>query len=150
MTAIRTGRAVGVSAFALLAACMLAACGSSGSSSGTTTAAAATGQPGAGVNDAQLTKIRECLAAAGISMPTPSAGQGTRPSGASSGRPSGEAGTPGAMPTGAPPGAGSGAPGEGLFSDTKVVAALTACGITVPTAGPVGGPSAAPTGSPTS
>jgi hypothetical protein len=149
LTTLRT-RLVGVGAAFGLAA-TLAACGG-GSTAATTVAAGATatgtaaGQPtGAqgtrgGLDAAMQTKIRQCLAAAGIAMPTftrPSnMPSGQRPSG--SPRPSGASGSPRA-------GGGFG----GMFSDAKTKAALQACGITLPTR-PAGSGGAAPTGSPTS
>jgi hypothetical protein len=122
---------------ALSGAVLLSACGGGGD--GTTTAAptsaagdaegGARGGPGFGGEDFQ--KIQECLTAAGITLPTPSGTfrppTGTPPSG-------GPQGTP---PSGAPRDGGpGGGPGAGRFADPEVQAALTACGITVPTGRP--------------
>jgi hypothetical protein len=104
-----------------------------------------TGQPGQGgppgFGGADFQKIQECLAAAGVSLPTPSG----RPSGAPTGPP--PSGFPSGAPTGPPPsgfpsGGTGGGPGGGgrLFADPKVRAALQACGIDLPT----GAPSAPP------
>jgi hypothetical protein len=117
-------------AVALVAAAALAACGGSGtagatSTSAATSAASANGTAGAGRFDtAELQKIRECLAAAGISLPTPTGTRTFNPSDRPTNRPSGS-------PTGAR------ADGFGReFADPKVRAALDACGITLPTARP--------------
>src|SRR6185369_8608457 len=112
---------------------------------GTTTAAptsAAAGNDGSGRGGpgfgADFQKIQECLAAAGITLPTPSGGfrtpDGTPPSG-------GPQGTP---PSGAPRDGGGGF-GGGRFADPKVQAALKACGITVPTGRPRTSSTASPT-----
>jgi hypothetical protein len=163
--------AAGVATAALLAAC-------GGGSTATTTAGstpagpqtvAATGNaaaPGpngpAGDGGAQFQKIQECLAAAGVSLPTPTGGPGGAPpsgaptdgmSGAPGGGPGGgvtqgpdgkftapDGDVSTAMPT---PGADGRGPGDGdgggfaqMFSDPTVQAALKACGLTVPTGGP--------------
>ena len=137
------GRAMRFAAAGLVAAAALTACGGSGSATATTTPSAAgtTGTPGAGrgFNAAEMQKIRECLAAAGISMPTPSGGfRSFNPSDRPSNRPS-RTFTPGAT--------GGRGPGGGLFNDPKVRAALQACGITLPTRRPgaSGGATPAPT-----
>jgi hypothetical protein len=81
------------------------------------------------MDDAQMQEIQECLTAAGIDMPTPSDMPTDEP-------PDMPSGTASGTPTGEPPdGGGGGDP----FSDPDVVAALEACGISVPTGGPQGG-----------
>lgn len=153
MTIVRTCRLAGMAALALLVGGTLTACGSGGAASGTSTTAAPSATGGAGqqggpggMDGAQLATIQKCLTAAGISMPTPSGA----PSGAPSGTPGGQGGQ-GTPPNGTPPtgAAGSGPGGGGMFSDAKVVAALKACGLTVPTGGPrptaTGSPSATST-----
>lgn len=122
----------GVSLLALLAGCGASSTGSTTAAAGAqgTAATAAAGGPGGG-NSTQFAAITKCLNAAGISMPTPPA----RPSGAANG--SGSNTTPPSAAAGS--GNGSGPTGTNPFSDTKVVAALKACGITVPSA-PAGGP----------
>jgi hypothetical protein len=141
-----TTRAAGLAAVAALSATMLAACGSG---SATTTAAGAqpTAAPGApspggfrgrgAFDPAEFTKIRQCLAAAGIDLPTPS----PRPSGAPSGT--------GFAPEGSPA-QGFGQPGAGrrsgfgnVLRSPAAAAALKACGITLPTRPP--GSSGTPT-----
>jgi competence protein ComEA len=124
---------------------LLAACGGGGSTSTTaSTATAAGGATAAGSANPQRTgprfdpamqaKIRQCLQAAGLPVPS-----FTRPSNLPSGqRPSFSSG---ARPSGA-----------GRFNNPQVRAALQACGITLPTrppgAGGAGG--AGPTGAPAS
>jgi hypothetical protein len=135
-------RAVGI-AVAIGTATVLAGCGGGSSATPATSGAAATGQAsgspsrtGGRFDAAEQAKIRQCLEAAGISVPT-----FTRPSNLPSGqRPTFPSGS--ARPSG-------GFGGE--FADPKVQAALKACGITLPTRRPSGSPGAgAPTGSPTS
>lgn len=123
----------------------LAACGGGSSagqaSTGATSAPAVSsraGQPGGPGNNAEFQKIRQCLSAAGISLPTPSGtpGRGTRPSGIPTG-------SPGARPSGGTGGYGGrprGGPGRGMFASKEVQAALKACGITVPTGRPTASP----------
>jgi hypothetical protein len=148
--AIHPRRFAGAAALALVAAGVLAGCGGSDSSStSTTTTTAAAGLAGQqgdpNGNDTQMAAVQKCLSSAGISMPTPPGGGqpgqgGGQPTGAPSGMPSGAPnGTP---PSGMPSG-GAGGPGGGPFSDAKVVAALKACGIAVPTGGPGQGGAAA-------
>ncbi len=133
---LRASRALLLSAAGLVAAAGLAACGGSGSAT-VTPAAAATSAPAAGrpgFNSAEFQKIRQCLTAAGISLPTPSGGFRDRPSG-----------SPGGTFTGPRP-TGSGRPAAGLgreFSDPKIRAALAACGISLPTRRPTGAPTTA-------
>lgn len=131
MTTMRISRLGGAAAVALLTGGTLAACGgaaSSGTSPSGTSAATSAGQGpqngSEGGDGSQFAAIQKCLAAAGISVPTPP----PAPSGA---------------PTGAPTG-GPGGPGS-PFSDAKVIAALKACGINVPTGAPGAGPGPAPT-----
>ena len=132
--------ATGMTAAALLAI-GLSGCGG-GSSSPSTTAASPTGaaaavgatgqRTGPRFDPAEQQKIRQCLEAAGIPVPTFTG----RPSGFPSGqRPSG-------VPSGMRP---SGTRGEGFggrYADPKVRAALEACGITLPTRRPSGVPAA--------
>jgi hypothetical protein len=166
----------GVAAVALLAACGGGSTATTTAAAGSTTTsgprtvtatdpAAAPGQGGVGDRGADFQKIQQCLAAAGISLPTPSGlpsgaptGDGTPPVGGTppAGGPGGGVtqGADGkftapdgdvytAMPTpGADGGPGGGGPGMGqLFDDPATKAALAACGITVPT----GRPTATPT-----
>jgi hypothetical protein len=133
---------------AFVAVLSLTACGGGG---GTTTAAGTTAAsapsparsgPGA-FNQEEFAKIRACLAAAGIQLPTPTGRPsggfrtGPPPSGFPTTRPSG-------MPAGPrPSGVGPSGRGQGggfgrMFSDPKVVAALKACGLAVPTRTPGG------------
>lgn len=127
-------RTVRGATIALVLAGSLAACGGGGSSPASTTAAAgATSTPnpsrsGRFFNNPEFQKIRDCLTAAGIQLPTPS----LRPSGS--------------PPSPRPSGSGRGLGGNGMFSDPKVQAALKACGLTVPTGRPTRLPSGAPTG----
>jgi len=113
-------------------ACLaLTACGgSSGSSSGTPSGPGAGGAPS--ISTQELTKIQDCLKAAGIDVPT-----------FPSGRPSG---IPTALPSGAPsfdpnqpPPSGFPGGGSGGLNDPKVQQALNACGISLPAAQPNGG-----------
>ncbi|WP_088283861.1 hypothetical protein [Kineosporia sp. A_224] len=159
----------GVAAVALLAACGGGSTATTTAAAGSTTAsgprtvtatdaAAAPGQGGAGDRGADFQKIQQCLAAAGISLPTPSGmpsgaptGNGTPPAGGPGGgvtqgadgkftAPDGDVIT--AMPTPGADGGPGGGPGMGqLFDDPATKAALEACGISVPT----GRPTAAPT-----
>jgi hypothetical protein len=169
MITLRLRRFAGAAVLPLVAASALAGCGGSESPSTTTSTAAATGAAGQaggpGGNDTQMAAIQECLSAAGISLPTPPSGgqpgqngapngappsgapNGTPPSGAPNGTP--PSGAPNGTPPSGMPGAAPGGPGGGMFSDAKVVAALKACGITVPTGGPGQG-GAAPSASATS
>lgn len=105
--------------------------------------ASASGSPGQRANRAGAfadPKVRQCLTAAGITLPSRAPGE--RPSG--SARPSGT----GARPSGVrPSGAG------GFFNagqNTKIQQALKACGITIPNRGPgYNGGTAQPSASPT-
>ncbi len=171
--AVRTLRVrslLGTAVTGVVATVVLAACGggsggtttaestTSGPSTGTGTATASSPAPGqggpsgGGPGGADFQKIRECLTAAGISVPTGTGRfTGSPPAGATPGGtpPSGGLGplTPGAdgkytAPNGqvftAPPTRG---PGDGggfgqIFSDPNAQAALTACGLSLPTGGP--------------
>jgi hypothetical protein len=141
--AARTGVAV------LVVAAALTACGGSGSSSAgaTTTPSAASSTGGAAAragrfDPAEMQKIRDCLSAAGISLPTPSGGfRSVNPSDRPSVRPSRT------RPPGSPSGGFRGQD-RGFFADPQARAALEACGITLPTGRPTGGP-ANPSASPT-
>ena len=135
----RLTRTVAGSAVLLALTAGLSACGSPAGSrdapSGTSTAAAAGQRGGRDGGGAQFQAIRECLSAAGIAVPTPTA----RPSRVPSGAPDGGAAPSGAASDG--PRAG-GPRGGGIdFSDKKVQAALKACGIAAPTARPTAQPS---------
>lgn len=134
----------GVVGFMIAAA--LTACGGSEPSNtdaATPSAAAVTGGAaarGGRFDQAEMQKIRDCLSAAGISMPTPSGGLRTfNPSD----RPSDLSARP--RPSGSPSGGFRGE-GRGLFSDPEVRAALEACGITLPTGRPTGSPTGSRTG----
>jgi ABC-type phosphate transport system substrate-binding protein len=131
----------------LAAAGVLSGCGSgsSGSSAAISSKTAVAGQPSQGGSSTQMAAIQKCLSAAGINMPTPPSGQ----SGQGGGQPGQNGAQPSGQPTGAPSGmpsagqsgqpsngAAAGGQAGGMFSDAKVVAALKACGITVPTNGP--------------
>lgn len=116
---------------AAIACLALTACGSSSSSpSGTPSGPGAGG--GQSISAQDLTKIQNCLKAAGVAVPTFPSG---RPSGIPTALPSG---APSFDPNQPPP---SGFPGGtgGGFSDPKVQQALTACGISLPTGQPSGG-----------
>ena len=117
----------------------VSACTQSASTAPQTTPASASTAPGGaqpsglggGFPGGDFTKIQQCLAAAGLSLPT---GSFAPPSGAF---PSGQ------FPTGSFPArsfpTGSFAPPGGLggaFSDPKVKQALAACGISLPGGGP--------------
>jgi hypothetical protein len=141
---------------ALAAVGALAGCSSgSGNSSSASSTAAAASQPGQqqggqGGDSTQLAAIQKCLSAAGISMPMPpsgQAGQGGGQPGQSGSRPSGP---PSGAPTVGTPSSSARGGGQvgGTFFDPKVIAALKACGITVPTNGP-GQAGAAPSASAT-
>jgi hypothetical protein len=123
----------------------LAGCGSSSSTTASTTPSPTPSgtdspqvdQPGPGGDPTQMEAIRTCLTKAGISLPTPTGtpGDGNAP-------PPADAKTTG-TPTTPPDGPGNaGVP----FSDPKVIAALKACGITVPTDGPDSGAGGATAG----
>jgi hypothetical protein len=90
-----------------------------------------------GFNQEEFAKIRTCLAAAGIDLPTPTGGFRTGPP------PSGGFRT-GSPPSGPRPSGGgpSGRRQDGqfarMFADPKVAAALEACGLAVPTRTPGG------------
>jgi len=150
-TTHRRSRAAAIAVPALAAALTLSGCGGGGATTttaaGTTPAAAPTPSRSGGQfgNSEQFARIRACLAAAGIQLPTPTG----RPFGTRTGPPpTGMRGTPpsGAPRTGPPP---TGRPGGGqfgrIFSDPQVVAALKACGIAVPTRPPGGFNRASPT-----
>ena len=148
----------------------LAACG--GSSAGGDGAAAAApaassaadgggapdaeGMPGGGrggFDSEQFAQIRDCLSAAGISVPTPTArpdftpGAGYTPRPGMTGRPTAR---PTDVPTGAPGAGGRGGFGGGIgaiLQDPTAQAAIKACGLEVPSFGPRDGASpAAPQG----
>jgi len=109
---------------AAIACLAMAACGGSSSSTSSSTGF----RPGGAspISAQEQAKIRDCLKAAGIDLPTfPSGG----PSGFPSAPPSG---VPSFDPNQAPP---SGFPGggNGGFNDPKIQQALTACGISLPT-----------------
>ncbi|RZS87203.1 hypothetical protein EV189_2627 [Motilibacter rhizosphaerae] len=131
---------------------VLTACGGSGGSSGSSGTAsaaapapAASGAPRSGgfrqdpQMAAEFTKIRQCLQAAGIPVPTPSARPGYTPG--ASPRPRF---TPGATPRpGFTPGARGGRPGGfgggglgRITQDPQAQAAIKACGLTLPTFAP--------------
>ena len=123
----------------------IAACG--GGSAASTAAAAASPTASApsdrargGFDPAQLTAIRQCLAAAGITLPTPSAFPGgTRSPGT---RPTFSPGPSGGFPSGGFPSGGPGGRAGGIFSilrSPEAIAAIKACGLTLPTR-PTGGP----------
>jgi hypothetical protein len=126
---------------------MAAACGGGsgatggGGTTGPTSRPTGSGgpRPGGFADSAQFQKIRECLTAAGISLPSPSGGfrSGTR------------AGPPSGSPSGPRPSGSFPAGGNRMFDDPKVQAALKACGITIPTGGPSGGPTSSPIASST-
>lgn len=107
---------------ATLAAAAVAGCGSS---SGTSTSASSVSSTSAAATTPGLdfTKVRQCLQAAGISLPSPPAGG--LPSGLPSGFPQGQGFSP-------PAGVGGG----GFLNNPQARAALNACGITLPGAPP--------------
>ncbi len=133
-------RAVAVAGVLLSAAGLVAACGgsssnSSGQPAGMTGAPGQGGPGGEGNFGQEFTAIRQCLTAAGISVPTFS----PRARGSFTGTPSW---TPGERPTGSftrsPGMGGPGGRGGGMMSilnDPKAQAALKACGLTMPTRG---------------
>jgi hypothetical protein len=120
---------------ALAAVLTLAACGSSGGATApaatSSSAGASSAAPGAttGGGFAQDPAVTACLKAAGITLPS---GGGARPSGAFTGSP------PSGAPSGSRPGGartGGAGGGFGGADASKVQAALTACGITLPNPG---------------
>ncbi|MDQ1294198.1 MAG: hypothetical protein QG608_2081 [Actinomycetota bacterium] len=141
-------------ALSLVTGTALTACGGSDGTSQEAGGSSDSAQGNSENKGADMTKITECLTAAGISIPTRSgrpsdAPSGARPSDAPSGgtdggsgdeaRPSG--GTDGgsgdeARPSGGPGGGGGLSPE--LMKDEKVQAAIKACGLTLPTGGPEG------------
>jgi hypothetical protein len=140
-THLPAGRTLRRGVVGLVAAAALTACGGS---DGVTVVGSATpsngpaGMPGGGqgrgFDPARMQQIEECLAAAGISLPTPTGGFRTfnpsereRPTWTRTGRPSG-----------APAGGQRGGAGRGMFTDPKIRAALEACGIPLPTRRPAG------------
>lgn len=131
----------------LLAAVGLAGCGGSDQPSGepsqAQSASAPAGGPGGFGGGEQFEKIRSCLKAAGIDVPDLPT---DRPSGMPTDRPSGmPEGMPTDMPSRRPSGMPSGRAGGGFggidMSDTKVQAALKACGIELPSGMPSAPPS---------
>jgi hypothetical protein len=131
-TSARTRLAVGVATLVATAG-LLTACGSSDATSGasaatasdgTSAAAQPSGAPGGGgpgvMDEAQLTKIRACLKAAGLDDELPSGMPSDRPSD-----------MPTDMPSDMPSDLGNGGPGGFLSEEAQ--AALTACGIELPT-----------------
>ncbi|HET9653948.1 MAG TPA: hypothetical protein VFP72_01240 [Kineosporiaceae bacterium] len=141
---LRVRQAAALGATGLVVAAALAACGGGSGAAKTTAAAvttptaASTRTPRAGRFDqAEMQKVRDCLSAAGITMPPP-----TRTFNPSE--------RPTARPSGAPTGGGGGFGNRGLFADPKVRAALEACGITLPTGRPTGtrGPGGTPAAAP--
>jgi hypothetical protein len=135
-------RAVPAVGGVLVTVSLIAGCGSSSGSGGpaggsaAASAAAPTSSPSAsggqrfgGQNSAEFAKIRQCLQAAGISLPTPSVRPSFSPG---QPRPSRSPGQP--RPSRSPGQGGFGA-GRGMFNDPKVQAALKACGITLPSPG---------------
>ncbi len=125
---------------------------SSSSSSASASGSASRGRGAGGAGFLQSAQVQQCLKAAGITVPTFSAG--ARPSGSFT-RPSGSFTRPSGSFT-RPSGAGGGFGGGFFGTDTaegqQIQAALKACGITVPTGRAGGGqgsggapvPSAAP------
>jgi hypothetical protein len=90
------------------------------------------GRDGRGLDPAQLQRIRECLGAAGLSMPTPSGGFRTF--------------NPTDRPTDRPTDGRFRGPGGEQLADPRARAALEACGIAVPTGRPSGSASASSAG----
>jgi hypothetical protein len=129
-------RAMRMGAVGLVVAAALAACGGgpAATPSPTTPAGAPTGR---GAFDAtQMQKIRDCLSAAGISLPTPSGGFRTFTRSA----------RPTTQPSDRPSRTGSGGARFGQeFSNPAVRAALQACGIALPTRPPGSGAGPVPT-----
>ncbi|MFN8189443.1 MAG: hypothetical protein U0R78_03215 [Nocardioidaceae bacterium] len=125
-TAARTRLGVGAAALVATAG-LLTSCGSSDATaaasdtttSGGASAAQPSGAPGdggaGGMDEAQLTKIRACLKAAGLEDELPSAMPSDRPSD---------------MPTDMPSDMAGGGPGGFLSEEAQ--AALAACGIELP------------------
>ena len=115
----------------------LAACGSSssGASAPASGVPSPTSRPGGGSQQfqqfQQFQQIRDCLTAAGISVPTPSGrpANGTPPTG-----------MPGRLPPSARPSGALDGQGGTFFRSKKVRAALKACGLAVPTARPTAPP----------
>jgi hypothetical protein len=149
-TRSRTARVAVLGAVLLL----LAGCGGSEGSTGTglsATAAPGTDGRGGGFGGADFTAIQDCLKAAGVSLPTPSGGQGGVGGQRGVGGPEDSGARPSGAPNGPPPSGGvrpSGAPrgGGGMFQSAEVQAALKACGIELPTGRGGPGPSATSTG----
>ena len=118
---------VAVATLLVTVALSVTGCGGGTSSNATSNSRTSPAGP-AGVDPTQLRAIRQCLKAAGLDQ--------SIPKGAPSGMPSNP---PSNLPSGVPtdvPSNFSGGPG-GQFNNPKVQAALTACGIQLPT--PQGG-----------
>lgn len=106
-----------------------------------------TGGPFANLDAPTLAKVKTCLSAAGLSLPTGgrrAGATGERPSGFPTDRPSG-------VPTGTHTGFPSGAAEAGRANFQAIRQALTACGITLPSGSgsryaPSGAATPAPTG----
>jgi hypothetical protein len=131
-------RRVGAAVAVPVAVLVLAGCGGgSNAAAAAAPTASPTGGPGGFRNGQEFQKIRECLTAAGISVPTPSFTRtGPRPT------------YTGPRPTRTGDRNFRGG-GFSMFNDPKVKAALAACGIALPTGRPSGavgqGRSPAPT-----
>lgn len=162
MKAKNVTRAAALGGLTLAALAVLAACGGSGSSGSPSSSPAAGSTNSASPSSGSTAngnrqgggfaalfddpQVKACLSAAGVAVPS----FGARPSGAvGSGRPSGfptgrrPSGFPsGARPSGAPSGGFRGGFGGGQNSEEfqKIQAALTACGISLPTFNRSGAP----------
>lgn len=140
---------------ALAAAGTLVACSGAKASSGTkSTAAAATastqsnpdGGPGGFRGLADNPQVKQCLDAAGITLPTPTF-TGPRPTFSPGERPTFSPGTTPSFTRG--PGAGGFFGGQNSAEFQKIQQALQACGITLPSRGPRPDVSGRPTSAPT-
>lgn len=128
---------VGASATALLGACGGDDTTAASASTQQSPAASAPGG-GRGPGGMDMAAVQQCLAAAGITLPTPTGTRRPSWSGTRPPRPSGSPrGTRAWRPDGdAPDGSGRYGGGMGeMFQRDDVKAALSACGITVPTFG---------------
>jgi hypothetical protein len=119
MTSVRSV----VPVIALVTVALVAGCGGGSSPSGgsagpTSSPSSSQGRAFGGANSAEFIKIRQCLQAAGITLPTPSPRPSVSPAEPRPTRSPGERGA-----------------GRGLFTEPKVQAALKACGITPPSPG---------------
>jgi hypothetical protein len=151
------GKAVRLGVIALAAVATLSACSSGNTKAAPKSTAKTSAARSANNGFGQLLdnpQAKACLAAAGIALPTARPSGSGGPSGAGgSGFPSGQRPSgfpsgqrPSNLPSGARPSGGAGGfGGQDSAQFQKIQAALTACGITVPTTGRSATPTPLPT-----